>query len=66
MYITHKECKYRVFTLGELFDRMEGWMFIPVVNTIALIILVLCVCIYVIINCTWVVKLWNKIRDIKL
>lgn len=66
MYITHKECEPRVFTLGELFDRMEGWMFIPVVNTIALIILVLCVCIYLIIKCTWVVKLWNKIRDIKL
>lgn len=66
MYITHKECKPRVYTLGELFDRMEGWMFIPVANTIMLIALALCVCIYLIIKCTGIIKLWNKIRDIKL
>lgn len=66
MYITHKECKPRVYTLGELFDRMEGWMFIPVANTIMLIVLVLCVCIYLIIKCTGIIKLLNKIRNIKL
>lgn len=66
MYITHKECEYRVFTLGELFDRMEGWMFIPVINTIMLIVLALCVCIYLIIKYTGILKLWEKIRNIKL
>ena len=66
MYITHKECEYRLFTLGELFDRMEGWMFIPVINTIALIILVLCVCVYLIIKYTGIIKLWDKIRNIRL
>jgi hypothetical protein len=66
MYITHRECEPRVFTLGELIDNMEGWMFIPVVNTTALIILALCVCIYLIINYTGIIKLWNKIRNIKL
>lgn len=66
MYITHKECKPCVSTLGELFDRMEGWMFIPVVNTIMLSVFVLCVCIYLIIKCTGIIKLWNKIRNIKL
>ena len=66
MYITHKECKPRVYTLGELFDRMEVWMFIPVINTFALIILIFCICIDIIINYPWVIKLWNKIRNIKL
>lgn len=66
MYITHKECEPRVYTLGELFDKMEGWMFIPVINTIALIILALCVCIYLIIKYTGIIKLWGKIRNIKL
>lgn len=66
MYITHKECEPRVFTLGELFDKMEGWMFIPVINTVALIILALCICIYLIIKHTGIIKLWDKIRNIKL
>jgi hypothetical protein len=66
MYITHKECEYRVYTLGELFDRMERWMFIPILNTIILISLVLCICIYLIIDYTGIIKIWNKIRNIKL
>ena len=66
MYITYKECEYRVFTLGELLDRTEGWMFIPVANTTSLIVLVLCICIYLIIKYTGIIKLWDKIRDIKL
>ena len=61
-----KKGDFIVYTLEELFDKMKGWMFTPVLNTIMLIILILCVCIYLIINCTGVIKLWNKIRDIKL
>lgn len=66
MYITHKECEPRVFTIGELIDNMEGWMFIPAINTFELLTFAFCVCIDIIINCTWVIKLWDKIRNIKL
>ena len=66
MYITHKECEPRVFTLGELFDRMEGWMFIPILNTFLLLIIALFICIAIIFNCTWVIKLLDKIRNTKL
>lgn len=66
MYITHKECEPRVFTLGELIDNMEGWMFIPAINTFELLTFAFCACIDIIINCTWVMKLWDKIRNIKL
>lgn len=66
MYITHKECEPRVFTLGELFDRMEGWMFIPILNTFLLLIIALFICIAIIFNCTWVIKLLDKIRNKKL
>ena len=66
MYITHKECKPRVFTLGELFGRMDGWMFIPIMNTVILIVIVFVVAVYCIIHYTGISKLWNKIRNIKL
>ena len=66
MYITHKECEPRVYTLGELFDKMEGWMFIPILNTFLLLIIALFICIAIIFNCTWVIKLLDKIRNTKL
>lgn len=66
MYITHKECEPRVFTLGELFDEMEGWMFMPAINTFELLTFMLVACIDMIMSCTWIIKLWDKIRNIKL
>lgn len=66
MYVTYKECKYSIFTLGQLFDRMDAWMFIPFANTVILIVVVFIVAIYYIILYTGISKLWDKIREIKL
>ena len=66
MYITYKKSDYIILTLGELFEEMNGWMFIPILNTFLLLIIALFICIAIIFNCTWVIKLLDKIRDIKL
>lgn len=65
MYLTYKEYHY-VSTIGGLLDRTESWMFIPLVNTVTLLILALCICIYLILKYTGIIKLWNKIRNIKI
>lgn len=65
MYITYKEHR-RVTTIGEVFDSMYIWMIMPLINTIALIIFALCLYIHLIIKYTGIIKLWEKIRNIKL
>ena len=34
---------WRIFTLGDLVDCSEGWMYIPIINTIGLLALLLTV-----------------------
>ena len=65
MYITYKEHRY-VTTIGEVFDSMYIWMIMPLINTIALIIFALCLCIDLILKYTGIIKLWDKIRNIKI
>lgn len=59
MYITHKEHP-DALTVGELFDDMDEWMFVPAFNTVALLILVLCACIYLIIEYIGIIEFWKK------
>ena len=66
MYITYKKSDYIILTLGELFDEMSEWMFIPVLNTFLLLIITLCICIVIIFNRAWAIKLWDKTRNTKL
>lgn len=62
IYITDTNCK----TMGDVFDKSEHFMYIPFVNTIALIVWVIEFIIYIIIKTFKLNKLWDKIRNIKL
>jgi hypothetical protein len=56
IYITDTHCK----TIGDIFDESKLFMYIPLVNTVSLIPMVLGIIIDI------VIKSWDKIRNIKL
>lgn len=62
IYITDTDCK----TIGDVFDKSELFMYLPFINTVALIVVIIEVIILIVIKTLKLNKLWNKIRNIKL
>lgn len=62
IYITDTHCK----TIGDIFDKSELFMYLPFVNTIALIVAVIGLMVYIVIKTLKLDKLLDKIRNIKL
>ena len=62
IYIIDTNCK----TIGNVLDESEPFMYIPFVNTITIIAVVILGIIYAIIKTLKLDKLWDKIRNIKL
>ena len=62
IYITDTHCK----TIGDILDKSEIFMYLPLINTIALIIAVIGLMVYIVIKTLKLDKLLDKIRNIKL
>lgn len=62
----YRESKHVIFKVGDLIDRIELFMWFPLVNTIALIILGIIITIVKITNLLKLPVLWEKFRNIKL
>lgn len=60
----------RCYTIGDVFDCMDGILFFPILNTFIGIFFILCFIFYSIGNFIWkklkLNKLWEKIRNIKI
>lgn len=62
IYIIDTNCK----TIGDILDKSEIFMYFPLINTIALIVGVIGLMVYIVIKTLKLEKLWDKIRNIKL
>lgn len=62
IYIIDTNCK----TIGNVLDESEPFMYIPYINTIALIVLISGIIFHLLNKIIKLNKLWNKIRNIKL
>ena len=62
IYITDTRCK----TIGNVFDESELFIYLPFVNTVALIAAIIGVIICIVIKTLRLDELWDKIRNIKL
>lgn len=62
IYIIDTNCK----TIGDILDKSEIFMYLPYINTIALIVLISGIIFHLLNKIIKLNKLWNKIRNIKL
>lgn len=66
LIVCYRDNKYAIFTVGDLIDRTEFFMWFPFVNTIALILLGIVIMIVKIANLLKLSVLWEKFRNIKI
>lgn len=64
--LTYYENKHVIYTVGDLIDKTEIYMWSPLVNTIVLIVLGIAIMIAIIINILKLSVWWEKFRNIKL
>lgn len=62
----YRENKYCIHTVGDLIDKIEIYMCIPIVNTLAVIGLLLLLCVIKIYRIFKLGVLWEKFRNIKI
>lgn len=62
VYIKDTNCK----TIGDVFDESKTFMYLPFVNTIAIIVVIIVAIIWIVIKVLRLDELYNKIRNIKL
>lgn len=55
-----------IFKVGDVLDRIEFYMWCPIINTAALIILIVGFIFVNLIKLTKLDELWEKFRDIKI
>lgn len=60
------ENKYTIHNIGDLLDKTEGFMWVPFMNTIAIIIFCLCIGIVKLWELSKLNILWEKFRNIKI
>lgn len=64
--MVYHEDKHIIFNVGDLIDEIESFMWIPVINTITLILLSV---VFIAVGTATLLKLdvlWDKFRNIKL
>lgn len=65
LIVSYKE-RTRCYTIGDVLDESEPFMYIPFINTITLIAILITCIICIIIKTLKLDKLFDKIRNIKL
>lgn len=66
LIVCYRENENDILTVGDLIDTTEFFMWIPLMNTVALIILGIIIMITKITNLLKLSVLWNKFRNIKI
>lgn len=66
LIICYRENKNAIFTVGDLIDTTEFFMWFPLLNTIMLLLLGIAITIAKIANLLRLPVLWDKFRNIKL
>lgn len=62
----YRENKYYIHTVGDLIDRIEFYMWFPILNTLTVIALLLLLCVIKVWRVFKLGVLWEKFRNIKL
>lgn len=62
----YRENKYAIYKVGDLIDLMDSFAWIPIINTLFIVILILAFLAVVIWESTKLDVLWDKFRNIKL
>ena len=62
----YRENKYAIYKVGDLIDLMDSFAWIPIINTLFIVILILAFLAVVIWESTKLDVLWGKFRNIKL
>ena len=62
----YRENKYRIHTVGDLIDRIEIYMWFPILNTLTVIALLLLLCVIKVWRVFKLGVLWEKFRNINL
>lgn len=57
---------YRPNNIGELIDKIEFFMWFPIVNTTLIIVVIVCICAVEIYELLKLNILWERFRNIKL
>ena len=66
LIVCYRENKRVIFKVGDLIDKMDGLSWFPLINTLSLIVVVLCFIVYTIFKLLKIDVLWEKFRNIKL
>lgn len=68
MHVIWKYHDYKrvIFKVGDLIDKIETYMWIPVINTLALITIIVAFVVDIIADLLKLPELWEKFRNIKL
>lgn len=66
LIVCYSDNKYAIFTVGDLIDKTEFFMWFPLINTIALILFGIGFMVTKITNLLKLPVLWEKFRNIKL
>ena len=62
----YHENKYAIFRVGDLIDKIELYMWFPLLNTVLLILICIINMLMKIANLLKLPKLWEKFRNIRL
>lgn len=63
---TYYENKHTIFKIGDLIDKIECFMWYPIVNTLFLIIISIAIILHAIAYLLKLPELWEKFKNIKL
>lgn len=66
LIMCYRENKYAIFKVGDLIDKIEFYMWCPILNTLFLIIIVIGIVIVKLWTLSKLDILWKKFRNIKL
>ena len=66
LVLCYKDNKRHIFYVGDLLDKIEFYMWSPVINTIVIIVLIIGIAISKLWKVSKLNVLWEKFRNIKL
>lgn len=66
LVLCYKDNKRHIFYVGDLLDEIESYMWIPVLNTLVVILFIIAIAISKLWKVSKLNVLWEKFRNIKL
>ena len=66
LVLCYKDNKRHIFYVGDLLDKIEFYMWIPVLNTLVVILFIIAIAISKLWKVSKLNVLWEKFRNIKL